>query len=256
MKHLLKLAICSAVLCPLMSSGQSISVLNPDTSQPFYNLVTAMYNDANDLYDSVTFTDFNFTTDALTVPGGTDGDFIAPAAGFTSKGTDFYFSRVASNPPAFTIPSDGYIKIGYFGNENWDLNSLSVKDNTGYEETLFDYDVSGGTGSTVGPPQAATITVASGNTSATVHFMHDNPVKGTNVQSDEKRFHFFKGYDLSGAELPVWVIGIDDRENDLVDFDDGFFYLQVVPEPSQIAMLAVLGLGALLLVRRRFKAKK
>jgi hypothetical protein len=249
MKNLLKLAICTAI-CPLVSSGQSIDITNPDnTVDPFSNLVAAMYSDASTLYVPSPFSDFNF---ALTSP--TTGTFTVPG---TAGNPDFYFNLVASNPPSFTLssPSD-YAKVGYFGNENWDQNSLSVKDDTNTSSNLFTYNIGGGVAPTVGPPQVATLTVNPQFASASFHFEHTNPTTGTTDQTNQGRFHFFRAYDVNGNALNSWVIGIDDRENDLVDFDDGFFYLQVVPEPSHIAAMAVLGLGALLVIRRRIKAKK
>lgn len=234
--------------------GQSIDVTNPDNTGLFHDLVTAMTTDVTDLYDSVAFNDFIFSTD---VPGGgSAGDFIAPSAPFASLGTDFMFTRVETNPDAFAIPAGREIRIGYFGNESWDLNALSIRDDTGAAEVLFEYDRFGGVFPTVGPPQSATIRVAEGFASALVRFEHTNALIGSTTQSNENRFHFFKGQGVSGNPLPVWVIGIDDRENQLVDFDDGFFYLQVVPEPSQIAVMALAGLGLVVIVRERLRRRR
>jgi hypothetical protein len=253
MKHTISLILAHLLLAgPLVS--QSITVINPDNTGLFHDLVSAMTTDVTDLYDSVGFDDFNFTTDALL--GGSSGDFIAPAAPFTSLGTDYLFSRVETNPDAFAIPAGREIRIGYFGNESWDLNSLSIRDDTGTAEVLFSYDRFGGVFPTVGPPQSATIQVAAGASSALVRFEHTNALIGSTTQSNENRFHFFKGHTLQGTPLPVWVIGIDDRENTLVDFDDGFFYLQVVPEPSQIAVMALAGMGLLVLLRERRRRRR
>lgn len=252
MKHI-RITIFALLAMTGMLGAQSIDVTNPDNTGLFHDLVTAMTTDVTDLYDSVAFNDFNFTTD---VPmGGSAGNFIAPAAPFISLGTDFMFTRVTDNPDAFAIPAGREIRIGYFGNESWDLNALSVRDDTGASEVLFEYDRFGGVFPTVGPPQSATIRVAEGYNSALIRFEHTNALIGSTTQSNEKRFHFFKGQSMDGAPLPVWVVGIDDRENELVDFDDGFFYLQVVPEPSQIAVMALAGLGVVILLRERLSRR-
>jgi hypothetical protein len=104
-------------------------------------------------------------------------------------------------------------------------------------------------------PQSATITVGAGDTTGNFAFYHDNPTTGLTDQTNLDRFKFFQAYDGDTA-LNYWVIGIDDREDSLIDYDDGFFFLHVVPEPSHIAGLAVFGLAALLVIRRRIKSKK
>lgn len=240
----------AGILIAGTAMGQSISVTNPDNTGPFHDMVVAMTTDVVDLYDSVNFNDFNFTTD------GSNGDFIAPAAPFVSLGMDYVFTKVDTNPDAFAIPAGKEIRIGYFGNESEDLNNLSIRDDTGYVESLFQYDIFGGVLPTVGPPQSATIQVAQGYSSALIHFEHTNILTGNTTQSNENRFHFFQGASLDGMPLPVWVIGIDDRENSLIDFDDGFFYLQVVPEPSQLALMAVAGLGLMVLLKTRYRRRR
>jgi hypothetical protein len=146
MKNLLKLAICSAVTLPLLSSGQSINVSNPDNTGLFHDYVTAMFSDVSDLYAPPAYTDFDFN---YTSPGV--GDFIVPSAGPAT----FNFDLVAVNPPSFSITGNNYAKIGYFGNESWDVNSLVVQDtDTTLITTLFDYDGSGGVSGTTLPQSA------------------------------------------------------------------------------------------------------
>lgn len=247
MKNLLKLAICTAVIFPLVSSGQSIDVTNPDNSGFFHELVTGMNSDVSTLYVPTAYSDFEYTHTGLN-----SGDFDAPGVGLPYT---FRFELMAVNPTEFTLSGNEYARVGYFGNESMDVNTLKVQDNLLKTTDLYTYDQFGGVAPTT-TPQSSSLKIQSPETSASFKFWHNNPIAGLTDQTNTDRFKFFQAYDANGTMLNAWVIGIDDRENDLVDFDDGFFFLQVVPEPSHIAGLAVLGLGALLMIRRRIKSRK
>ena len=277
MKKILQTAAIVGVLLPLSAQAQ-VTVNRPSSyasivypAIPFDTLVTGMAVDAGDLKSPVPYTEMAFnvvTMDWTTNFGG----------GALPVGSDYiYFREVSPNWNFFQIVD--FAQAGYIGNDSRDTNQLNVLSydettpgfNWGDEstwaaaqtdaDTLFDYTI-GGVAPTMGPPDSVEIVVDAGGKQV-ISFQHIDyswPKPGDTIaqQGDEEKFKIFWAYDSQGNALDAALFAIDDRMLDLIDYNDGLFYVEgitPVPEPAAIAGLAVLGLGGILYVRRRVKAK-
>jgi hypothetical protein len=253
MKTYIKLAICAGIIFPLVSSAQLINVTNEGGT--FFNLVSDMNSDFSPELEIPGYTTVAYDID--------NADFVTDPTvaelGSLSANT-IIFNEINPNVDFFTVYE--WAKVGFIGNENGMQNQLSVRSYTDATLTtavdnvqLFDYDING---NPTPPPAARRIANTDAdpfNNPVVIQFEHTNPTTLTTTQSNMLRFKIFQG---TGADSNKYLLGIDDLETDKVDFDDGVFYLEVspIPEPSQIAALSVLGLGLLLVVRRRMKSKK
>lgn len=185
----------------------------------------------------------------------------------TASGTPGELKLVDVTPAQsfFKITETAY--VGYFGNESGDDNEFLIEaaDNPNAPSItegpilLYDYDA-GDKNSTDDPPIANSITLEAGVSQAFVTFTHFNRTKGNlDTQDDPLQFKVFREEKANGAFGFQWLFAIADRVQSFdSDLDDGFFFvqnLQPVPEPTQVALLALLGLGGVLVVRRRLTAK-
>lgn len=221
---------------------------------------TLFQNHGADDYSSLVFTTDYFSNGQFY----TDSDplFDNP---FVTLGSDLYFTEMQVNPEEFLF--SGFASISFFGNESGDRNKLFLNEydlggnvvNT--NELLFDYKSTASNSVTPAP----TTYEFQGSGNALYSFSHLNPAKGAAFQESEDRFKFFIGYDpITQLSTGDWIIAIDDREETLVDYDDGFFYLvndgspiTPVPEPSTVGFIAAASLvGFIFLNNRRKRNKK
>ena len=285
MKSVTKLVLTAAILSPLAASAQFITISSPNvtTNTPnadiFHDTVIRMWQDVDNLK----------TPEPNGVPGDLD---LSVESSFWWDDTNSVFSDVSGTTQFIEIGVEPFFKlanagapasfgIGYFGNESDDDNELYVAGynnalktltdtddtNITYESPdgykLFDYDTDD-PNSPDGPPMSYTIALDQGVNEAYIQFTHwnRNPLwPDSAVQDEPQRFKFWAGYDGNGTATGEYLIAVSDRDFGFdQDRDDGFFYLSgdivPVPEPSQIAALALLGLGGLLIVRRRFRNKQ
>jgi hypothetical protein len=277
MKNIYKLTSAAALLAPVFMSATLVDVTKPGTSTSFNNLISDMYSDQSGILVGTgsspsrpnLFTEFYFDNS----PGVNEFTLDAINLGATDT---YNFELIATNVEYFTM--SGVIDIGFFANEAWDVNKLSVDaynnvadiSNLGpvvETEEVFRYsDISGDET----PPLTAQISAEDdGDLPIIIQFIHENLTTtgfGVGTQDDEVRFRMYQlveGLDQTGARIygDTFVLSISDREGTLDgDFDDGMFLLQgsiaPVPEPSHIAGLAILGLAGILYIRRRSASKK
>lgn len=239
--------------------------IDPITNGIFYDTVDLMSQSNQSLYQNhdsqpvesiyftTNFTDSNFYVDE-------DSQFFNESA--TSLGVDFYFTKIATNVEAFA--AKGTSTIGFFGNSSNDNNKLLVKgfdnnENQIQNNLIFDYAKSPSTSVTPAPTAYEVSGDANAPINSNYSYWHDNPVKGATYQGNENRFAMFQSYNPFTQELSnEWIFAIDDREDDLIDYDDGFFYvtgdLTPVPEPSLVGFLAVLGVIGIVFFNNRKKS--
>ena len=273
MKNLKILTLAAGILSPVFLVGQTFNTVDLSLGDDFFDLTFGMESDSQELFvpegDPDGYNEIAFTYSPptpvpgvlpyATPPGGswwTEGEPGGPPAG------SLYFKEISPNKNNFFLAGDGAFDIGYFGNESSDLSRLYMAVNPGKldEEDLFLYDAAAGGDDA---PQAKTV---SNNLSDTVNFKfwHDDETKNIDLpQSDELKFRMFQRFDENEQDFVVgeYVFAIGDRAGSLdADYDDGFFYvtgdISPVPEPSQIALLGVLGLGGFLYLRRRRASRK
>jgi len=250
MTKLIKLLILTIIL-PLTGTSQLMTV-NQINSGSFHDLVSLMSASVSDLFqdhNTNQYSEFVFTSD-----GFFSSQFVTQNIdSYTSFGFDLFFKEVP-NFDGFT--SSLIFNIGFFGNESHDRNKLILNqllNDTVVSQTLFDYRNTPGNSVTPAPYSYSLIPSGTSYFS----FSHLNPIKGLNSQSDSARFKIFQQYDpFSNMFESSFIFAIDDRENSLVDHDDGFFFLSgasitPVPEPRMIATLAVFGLVIVLLIKSR-----
>lgn len=282
MKTLKKLALFAAILAPLFASAQFVDISDSNTTSTktitgltFHDLIIDMNSDVGALFTPEDDPDlsllntinFNNVTDQWTAGVGGANDITLVKI---------------DNKEFFKLT--GRVNIGYIGNESGDDNELylsayddSLKttadtndsiDNDGntitYENPdgykLFDYDA-GDPNSTDDPPMSYTVTLEGNTTEAFLQFTHwdrNSNWYDSALQTDQDRFKIWAELDQTGKQTGQFLIAISDRNTGFdSDRDDGFFFLDgdiiAVPEPSQIAMLAMLGLGGALYLRRRIK---
>lgn len=271
MNKILKLAICTGIISPFCASAQLITVSEPSTSASFNALVALMAADeaalgtgAGEANASI-FSEVHWDTDAnVWVTGSLSND-----------NNDLNFELIDVNFKYF-LQTGQNIDIGFVGNENWDLDELFVNayalgdlGNSDPRVSLFDYSDNAPANDFPGDTARLTLTP---NTQAPVvlEFEHINQTSsplGPLYQSSEIRFKMYRGVNVDGNgaitsyKNDEWLFGINDRNKNFdKDSDDGYFFIngdiRPVPEPSQIAALSLLGLGALLVIRRRIVKRR
>lgn len=223
------------------------------------NLFTT--NNTNSLYSVITYTS---DYDPFFEMGMGTGKFITNATNpqFPAANQDLLFTtqtfvEVKPNYEAFFF--QGSIEIGFFGNESGDRNAMgllltSVSNPVDQVEInpLFSYQASNS------PAWSASINT---NQYTKAEFFHQNLSRPNSAfQKEEAKFKMFQAYD-EDLQLfsDAYIFAIDDRMDNSVDFDDGFFYITgeivPVPEPSAIAAMAIVGLGGLLYIRKRITGR-
>jgi len=240
------------------SNAQYVNV-GPSPSLAFNAFVFALESSVDDLYTNhgdTGYSSFVFSYDN----GGNTSFFVDEDSVFdnsySSLGNDLFF-REHSNFEYFE--SDGVYDVGFFGFEAGDDNTLLVEyydelDQILQTETLFTHSVNS-------PPDSVRVSENPQNIgNLKFSFAHNNPVIGINRQDDSDRFKLFRSYNPNTLDYGnEWILAIDDREDSLVDHDDGFFYIQSsitpVPEPSTIGLIAVFGTIAIALLKRRKTSK-
>jgi hypothetical protein len=181
---------------------------------------------------------------------------------FSTDGIDLNFELQLVNQQYFYMFGNE-INIGFVANENENLDELFLNVHktvyTDQRVRLFDYsdkltanNVPGDTAQLINPVELP----------LRLEFEHINQTLtplGPVFQAEELRFSMYRQVivDDQGQVASFgwdWLFGIDDDNTADQDLDDGFFYvsgIQPVPEPSQIAALSLIGLGAFLFIRRR-----
>ena len=268
MNKKITLALATGMLSPVFVFGQ-VTITEPSPNGVFNALVNQMESDKQDLYvvdiwrpaEGPPYNEIFFDSVA--------GDFWTnsspPSYKQAGSVADKKFVELPVNIPAFVLDGDGgTLDVGYFGNSSIDLNDLILEiiTPTMGAGSLFLYDEDNNGLDANDPPR--TVAVDNNyNVDSVIRFAHDDQTVGIyEDQRDENKFKMFQAVDLrDGTAIEnEYIFAIDDRTNDAVDFDDGFFYLNgdiaPVPEPSQIAALALLGLGGFLYIRRRRMARK
>lgn len=273
MKNLIKLSLIAGCTIPAVSHGLTLGVTDPATG-PFVDLVNLMAADVQTLFQgnggfggsAGAYTQMFFETDETTFGNWHTND--NGPIDFGTLGSGLLFQQVA-NFSSFIFT--GSIEIGFLGNESWDRNLLTLQITNGIdtaEEELFSYrrggiapNVATTSGLDAGSPN--TLIVTPGETPVEGTFFHYNRPATANVvapQGNPLKFKMFRLVNEDNTFGDAYIIAIDDRMRDLVDFDDGFFYvtgdLTPVPEPSLIAGLAVFGLGIIVIARRKLRSAK
>lgn len=259
MNKILKLAICTGIISPFCASAQLVTINEPSLNLGFNTLVAAMAADGTALYSGpgeANATPFSTVSWDSSASAWVVGSLLSDAG-------DLAFQLQAVNQNYFFMVGNE-VNVGFVANENWNLDELFVNaSKTGYadqRQSLFDYsdhvpanDVAGDTAQLVNPVDLP----------VRLQFEHINQTLtpfGPIFQGNELQFDIFRqvAFDQQGAVAGFgddWLFRIDDDNAVDNDRDDGFFYvtgdISPVPEPSQIAALSLLGLGALLIVRRR-----
>jgi len=259
MNKKLTLAIGTGILAPFFASAQLVDVTDL-AAGTFFDTISAMNADVLALQDE---------GDALARDAST---IYWTGTTFESTGGagDLKLVDVTPIQPFFRMTGD--FSIGYLGNESGDDNELWM---TAYDSNtaptlsevfkLYDYDADD-PNSTDDPPMADLVNLEAGVDKAFIQFTHKNEgPKPANIsqanQDDPIRFKVYREQDENGNFGLNYLFAIADRDTTFdADRDDGFFFLSgnivPVPEPSQIAALALLGLGGFLYVRRRFSKKQ
>lgn len=291
MKIHTKIGLIVGLLAPLAASAQPLLtepglVEMPGQVAPseFHQTVTAMANNVERLADgehliqgSNPKTTIDYESDGFHLSvedefywNGSVFDTVDDGGQFTTK-----FTKTDVNQ-LFTVGE--FLSIGYIGNESDDDNELYIQafsdltnspalqqvlvDRNGIP-ALFDYDAfTNDPNSLDDAPMSYTFDRQAGYTGdifiEIVHMNRTQADMATHVE--EERFRIFTETDAEGKSTGQYLMAIADRDNNFDgDVDDGFFLLggdvAPVPEPSQIAALAMAGLGGLLYVRRRIAKK-
>ncbi len=242
-------------------------------SAAFTNDITSLFSDSANAYNSFTFGwdgGDSSTGTIVSAPG-----YAAP--GGTGQANEIDFTRI-DNPTHITIQSA--LNVAYIGNESNDLNFFGVEDVTGAtgDTTLYQYQNLNNAGAPNDPtqqwslpPNPDVISVAGDEYGGgyDLTFWHEdaggagyvgNP---RDTMANTNRFYVFTaidnvvqtqvGLNIITTYDQYWLLAVDDRESQLIDYDDGLFLLQTsftdtiaIPEPSTIgfgAIALLLGLG-------------
>jgi len=291
MKIKLLLSVVAGSTVPILSNAQVLPT-SASTDAAFLSLLGGMYTAANPsapatdgagplyyFHDGPPSPNNAFLQFSTNV-GNTNNAWyrsnsVINPGDFASLGEDLFFRQLNSNLDFFKLVQGGTANLGFFGFEAADTDKMFVQEfqTAGFDplnpieiagspEKVFEY---GGTGitDTTGLPVA--VELSSPSQASIFRFQHENiiPAFGVRTQEDEIRFAMFEQYDPNSDDgvAGSYLIFIEDRNTKDVDYDDGLFYfagegLVPVPEPSLIAGIALLGLGAIVTLRRRKLAKK
>ncbi|MEX0323600.1 MAG: PEP-CTERM sorting domain-containing protein [Puniceicoccaceae bacterium] len=288
MKNIFKLAFLVAILSPVIASAQLITLSGPLTADDpspsgssFHDLAWAMANDNETLFSTPYdpgWKDNPPTDDKTDLTVTTDFAFDLVneqwEADLTFDGDHINFVRIANVP--FFFLREGGADFAFIGNESSHDNEIYVKaynsdmsKNEFHTDPLADYDEADP--NPTDPVDTAPVSWGIGlgpditDGVALVQFWHFNlnlPAAEVMAnQADTERFTFWAGINEDQSLSGDFLMAISDRDGKAdADIDDGIFYFRgditPVPEPSQIAGLALLGLGAALYIRRRFTKKK
>jgi hypothetical protein len=274
MKTIKSLTLAAGILSPVFLFGDFTKTNLNFPPSVFHGTVIGMNVDVSDLY--VPESNTGQYNEIAYDPSSNDwwtNTLSTPASKPLTTDPDVLFFEEISpdNKTQFFIEGGASFDIGYFGNENGDLNLLYTIDNGSAPNRLdlFKYDEDGGVGpdNALGPPQSYNVK-NNDNFKVSFQFWHEDISAGPIAnQSEPKKFKMFQAVeydedtgDRIGFIDNEYIFGIDDRMRALEDWDDGFFYVRgdisPVPEPSQIALLSILGLGGFLYLRRRRAARK
>lgn len=229
--------------------SQVVTTISPYIDSVWNGIVSDFEENVSDLYTShgsTQYQSFVFTGSSFLVD---DDPLFDNGAPFGST----YF-RVVDNPDFFEF--SGSLPVGFFGFEAGDNNKLGFNEydsngNLVGSTQLFEHNVDT-------PPTSVLLNSVG---VSKIAFTHDNPVKGEKTQDATERFMFFQSYDpVSLQDGNEWIFTIDDREDSLIDFDDGFFYttnstITPVPEPASIGMVALASIFGVMLIKRRLALK-
>jgi hypothetical protein len=248
-----KLSIITVIMSILTLSslsGQIVTAIKPYSGDVVWDgIVSDFESSVSDLYTShgsTQYQSFVFTGTSFLV----DDDPI-----FNDSSPFGTYFRMVDNPDFFEF--SGSLPVGFFGFEAGDNNKLGFDEydsngNLINSTQLFEHSLDT-------PPTSVLLNSIG---LSKIAFTHDNPVKGEKTQDATERFLFFQSYDPftleSGTE---WIFAIDDREDSLIDFDDGFFYtansnITPVPEPASIGLVALASIFGVMLIKRRMVSKK
>lgn len=259
MRRILNFAFCTGLMATSSASAQLITINEPSLNLGFNTLVAAMAADGAALYTG--------PGEANAIPFSTvswDASNSKWVVGsLLSEVGDLAFQLQAQNQKFFYMAGNEK-NIGFIAGKSRSLNELFVNaSKMGYpdqRQSLFDY--SDQVAATDGPGDTAQLLNPVG-LPIRLQFEHINQTLsplGPIFQSDESRFGIFRQvtFDQRGIVAGFgddWLFRIDDDNAANDNSDDGFFYItgdiHPAPEPSQIAALSLLGLGALLIIRRR-----
>lgn len=209
------------------------------------------------------------TTESFDVTDGTTWSLVNNFEGFFLQDSD-----------------NSLIEVGFFGLENDYTGVFGFTATDGLapdqDQEIFSLYATDGFGGGIGAniisndgtddlPLQVTLKVVPGEGTQFVSFYQDdtNPTNGVRnglaFQSDVNRFRIFQEYTKVGTEASYssnYIFAVDNRDGtSLVDYDDGLFYVRavnapIVPEPSVIGLMALGGLGGIVLFRRRRAANK
>lgn len=191
--------------------------------------------------------------------------------GGTTAGSTMFFSIMPVNIESFLVfdlpvvteADESRIRVAFVGRDNWDRDDLMVEaydpDTNAFLNShvlVEDYSIKN-PDPAAAPPIAAKYMMDGGD--GKVVISHYNPkINTVSDQSREERFKIFRQYDPANgnAFLDSWILAVDDRENSRIDYNDGVFWVDaqnvvVVPEPSLIAGIALVGLAGIVFFRRR-----
>jgi hypothetical protein len=260
MNKILKLAICTGIISPFCASAQLVTINEPSDNTDFNDLVALMADDGAALYTGPG--EANAGPFSKVHWDDSTEKWVVGSFGLDEFDLNFELQMVNAD---YFYMIGNEINIGFVANENWNVDELFVTaSKTGYSdrrERLFEYSDVVATNNEAG--DTAQLINPEVDLPIRLQFEHINKTLsplGSIYQSNELRFSIFRQVNVDdqgdvASDGKDWLFRIDDDNSYDDDTDDGFFYvtgdISPVPEPSQIAALSLLGLGALLIVRRR-----
>lgn len=265
MKNLAKLMILAGATIPAAASAQ-LTLTASAASPQFTALINSMHSHAMPALDDIPAGKVTFNP--------TSG-WTTNVATFTSdiSGETKYFETIGN---AETIQFVTDFQIGFFGNESIDQNALDffaslVSDPSDTDSLItpegdWNFLYQGQIGNN--PAKSVNVGWTPSNEAIAGIFFHRDISQGIDGdQSQPAKFRIYQEYveSVPGNEDFVatggFLFAIDDRMGQDDDWDDGLFYLfsegaTPVPEPAAIAGMAVLGMGIMLVIRRRLRQSK